>query len=161
MGRPTTYTTEIAEAICTELAAGRSLRAICDDEGMPHRDTVHVWLHQFHDFSDQYARARERQAEYFADEIIEIADTPMEGVRVKETDRGTETITGDMVERSKLRVDARKWFASKVAPKKFGDKFIQEHTGPNVGLLQPTMAILTPADGARAYQDMLKRTTEG
>lgn len=86
---------------------------------MPNRSTVFDWLDgELHDFPDQYARARARQAETFLDEIIEIADDT--------TNDDTQTEYGpipnhEWITRSKVRIDSRKWFMGKVAPKKYGD----------------------------------------
>lgn len=128
-GRPSGFTQEIADRICEELAHGKSLRRICEAEGMPSDSMVYRWLDQNESFREQYARARELQAEYYAAEIIEIADTCREGTKTKETKDGTFAETGDMVERSRLMVDARKWYASKIAPKKYGDLKQVEHSG--------------------------------
>lgn len=121
-GRPSDFTQEIAEEICSRIAKGESLRSICagDDqtaEGyMPHRSTVMRWLGENETFRDQYARAREAQADHFVEEIIEIADQP----NIRTTADG-ETVASDP-QRDRLRVDARKWVASKLAPKKYGEK---------------------------------------
>ena len=86
------------------------------------------------DFSERYARARERQADFLAAQVVEIADTVREGkkVRISQKD-GTTEEHGDMVDRSRLMMDARKWLASKLAPKKYGDKLqlelLPEHRG--------------------------------
>lgn len=111
MGRPTTYTPYIAEQICLRLMEGESLRTICKDESMPSRASVNKWLIDNTEFSDQYARAREAQAEVLADEIICIAD---DATRDDVKDSGA-------LERAKIRIDARKWYSSKVAPKKYGN----------------------------------------
>lgn len=80
--------------------------------------------------AERYTRAKERQAELMADEIVEIADTCMEGEKVKTMPDGTSIVTtGDMIERSKLRVDSRKWVAAKLLPKKYGEKQQIEHSG--------------------------------
>ena len=89
---------------------------------MPNACTVFRWLESDKDFREQYARAKEMQIELLADEIIQIADKARRGKRVKDTPRGKEVVIGDMVERSRLQVDARKWVASKLLPKKYGDK---------------------------------------
>lgn len=123
-GRPTVYTPEVARHICRELADGRSLRSICDDEGMPDRSTVYDWLDaDTHGFPDQYARARARQADTFLDEIIEIADDNTRDVQEFEIVPGVKSTSVDyeVIARSKQRIDSRKWFMSKVAPKKYGD----------------------------------------
>jgi hypothetical protein len=122
-GRPSLYTEEIAAHICGRLAAGEPLVRICDTEGMPHVATVYRWLAAREDFRDLYARAREDQADTLADEILAIADTPQLGVKTKTDEDGkTETTEGDMIEHRRLRVDARKWIAAKLKPKKYGDK---------------------------------------
>jgi hypothetical protein len=125
MGRPSSFTQEQADAICERLANGESLRKICEDESMPSKTTVMRWLadEKNSSFRDQYARAREEQADHYAAEIIEIADTYV--VAEKRTTKANgdiEVVTGDAVERARLKVDARKWYASKLAPKKYGDK---------------------------------------
>lgn len=120
MARPSSFTVAIADHICDGLANGISLRELCrEDESMPAQSTVFRWLAQDESFREQYTRAREAQADVMADEILAIAD---------ETERDTvETETGkrpdaEWIARSRLRVDARKWLASKMAPKKYGDK---------------------------------------
>lgn len=119
-GRPSDYTQEIADRICERLADGESLRAICRDDAMPATSTVCKWLSQFSDFAEQYARAREIQADTLFDEILEIAD---EGRNDSYTDEdGVERTDYDVIARSKLRVDARKWMAGKLRPKKYGDR---------------------------------------
>jgi hypothetical protein len=123
-GRPTVYTAEIAKYICQELAEGRSLVSICQEDGMPHRSTVYDWLDtEVEDFPDRYARARARQAETMLDEIIEISDdTSRDTVTLKKGEIEIEVPNTEWILRSKLRVDSRKWAMSKLAPKKYGDK---------------------------------------
>ena len=130
-GRPTIYTPELAEAICMKLAEGRSLRAVCSAPEMPNRDTVSSWvINDVQGFSGQYAKARDIALDMLADEVLEIADTTQLGVKTKTDDTGkSETTEGDMIEHRRLRVDARKWYLSKLAPKRYGDKVINEHTG--------------------------------
>lgn len=107
-GRPSKYSDEMAEKICEKIANGRSLRSICAEDGMPTTSTVCKWLIENKEFSEQYARARDKQADYFAEEIIEIADSA--------------EAESAAVAKAKLQIDARKWAASKIAPKKYGDK---------------------------------------
>lgn len=104
---------EVADRICEQIAAGRSLRAILrEDEGMPASSTVFKALAEDRAFAEQYARAREAQADTLFDEILQISDASDEDVN-----------------RSRLRVDARKWMAGKLRPKVYGDKFEHEHKG--------------------------------
>ena len=130
-GRPTRYTPKVAADICTRLAEGESLRAICRDDTMPGLRTVMRWLFDGdHDeFWQHYARAREAQAEVRADEIIEIADDAA-GDFTTDKD-GKETVSHEHIQRSRLRVDARKWIASKLLPKRYGDRL--QHTGEGGG----------------------------
>lgn len=77
--------------------------------------------------AEQYARAKEAQIEALADEMLEIADNPTGDVYAD--DEGGMRLAPDVVQRSRLRVDTRKWLLSKLAPKKYGDKVDIEHTG--------------------------------
>lgn len=124
-GRPTNYTQHIALVICTRIAEGESLREIVRDEGMPDRSTVYDWLLRHPEFADQYARAREEQADTLADEIVAIADEPPEVVPV------IDKRTGELIEHKldsaylqwqKNRIDARKWTAMKLKPRKYGER---------------------------------------
>ncbi len=111
-GRPSTYTEKTAPILCRRLADGESLRRICEDEGMPNKSTVFEWIFANPEFSNQYARARELQAQSYADDIVDIADTDEDS------------------NRARVRIDARKWHSSKLFPKKYGDKQTLEHTDP-------------------------------
>lgn len=123
VGRPSKYSEALADKICLRIMMStEGLHSICKDDGMPCPATAFNWLNEHKEFLDKYARAKEIQAELLADEIISIADTTIEGTKTKVTDRGTEIITGDMIEHRRLQVDARKWKASKLYPKRFGDK---------------------------------------
>ena len=86
----------------------------------------------------QYARAKELQAEMLADEIIQISDDGSNDTYKKTDADGNEygeEVNHDVIARSRLRVDARKWVAAKLLPKKYGDKQGLELTGPAGGPL--------------------------
>lgn len=124
-GRPSSYNEEIAEKICAGIMAGYGLRKICSQEGFPHIATLFVWLSKAdHPFYEQYARAREVQAEFLADELIELADDDSRDVSGE-----LQMPNGVAVQRSRLKVDTRKWIASKLLPKRYGDKVQSELTG--------------------------------
>lgn len=128
-GRPSKYSQALADRICERLADGETLRAICRDSDMPDERTVRGWaLNVDSPFFPQYARSREIGYHGMFDEIKEIADTPQEGVTVKDGPNGTETRTGDMIEHRRLRVDSRKWMLAKALPKIYGDKIELEHS---------------------------------
>jgi hypothetical protein len=144
VGRPSDYTQETADIICRRLAEGESLRAICLADDMPDKATIFRWLAVNEPFRDQYARAREAQADYYAEEIIEISDDGTnDWMERKNADGsiGDVILNGEHVQRSRLRVDARKWFASKVAPKKYGDKLLAEVTGADGAPLVPILNV--------------------
>lgn len=133
-GRPTRYTKRLGSEICRRLAEGLSLRRICEQPGMPALRTVMGWLfeEQHPDFSQQYARAREAQAEVLADEIIDVAD---------------EAVDRDSAAAAKVKVDARKWAASKLQPKKYGDRVAHELTGKNNGPIETSVVVVMPDNG--------------
>lgn len=125
MPRHTDYTEEKSEEICSRIACGESLRSICKSVNMPSIASVMRWLNSQEIFRERYARAREIQAEYLLDEIIEISDDGTNDyMQIK--DRDGNVIgwreNGEFVNRSRLRVDTRKWAASKMYPRKYGDK---------------------------------------
>ncbi len=130
-GRPSDFTSEIADAICERLADGESLKSICFSDGMPHRATVFRWLGAHAEFRDSYARAREAQADALFDEILDIANTPITGEKTKVDKDGNviEMTKADMIEHRRLQIDARKWIAAKLRPKVYGDKLDVDVTG--------------------------------
>lgn len=122
-GRPSTYSQELADAICERLAEGESLRAVCRDDGMPNISTVLRWVIRMDEFRAQYARARDIGLDVMADEMLNIADTTVEGVRREESaDGSVKEVREDMLGHRRLQVDARKWYLSKLAPKKYGER---------------------------------------
>lgn len=139
MGRPSDYTEDLAIEICARLASGESLVRMCKADDMPSVSTVYRWIQAHEEFRDNYTRAREDQADTLADEILDIANTPVVGVKTKTNEKGeVETTEGDMIEHRRLQVDARKWIAAKLKPKKYGDKQQTEVTGADGGPLQIT-----------------------
>lgn len=116
---PIQFSDQLAEAICERLACGESLRKICLDEAMPAQSTVYKWLldPERADFVEQYTRARELQADTLFDECQDIADDGSNDYMGED-----EKYNGDAVQRSRLRIDTRKWMAGKLRPKKYGDK---------------------------------------
>ena len=132
MARPTIFSQEIVDQICERLVEGESLRKICKRADMPGISTVIRWLaDDAHTaFRAQYTRAREAQADTLADEILAIADTPKLGTVTMTkavtvagvTGVETKTKRGDMLGHRRLMVDSRKWLASKLYPKKYGDR---------------------------------------
>lgn len=123
-GETHSYSQEIADKVCDELIKGRTLRDVCRDEGMPPESTVRLWAYDDREgFAAQYTRAREIGYHSMADELLDISDDGhndwME--RRGEDDAGWQA-NGEHMQRSRLRVDTRKWLLSKALPKVYGDK---------------------------------------
>ena len=125
-GRPSDYSRKTALEICRRLADGQSLRQICASPEMPGKSSIMRWLEAHLEFRDQYARARELQAEHWAEEIIEIADDGRNDFIEKE---GRAALNAENINRSRLRVDTRKWLMARLAPKKYGDRVTNELIG--------------------------------
>lgn len=122
-GQKCTYTQAVADEICRRLSDGESLRAICRDPGMPPDSTVRNWvLDDVNGFATQYARAKDFGIDRLAEEILEIADTPEPGEVEVSKPNGVEVKRGDMIEHRRLKVDSRKWYVAKLAPKRYGDR---------------------------------------
>lgn len=109
-GRPTKFTQELADTICERMANGETMRSICREIDIP-PSTVIEWTMNNKAFSEQYTQARHKQADSYADMILD------------------EAFNSHDAQIGRLRVDALKWVASKLAPKRYGDKVEVEQTG--------------------------------
>lgn len=132
-GRPSSYDQLIADEICSQIAStSKSLKTICESEGMPSVSAVYAWLRVNENFQKQYARAKDDQADFMVEEMMEIADDGRNDLMtITRGDESYEVENKEVVNRSRLRVDTRKWIASKLKPKKYGEKV--EHSG-NINL---------------------------
>ena len=117
LGRPTKYTEAIADTACERIAQGKSLVNICGELDLSYTQVM-VWLKKYPDFTDNYARARQDQADWYADEIISVIDNAP-------SDRNE-------IERAKIKIEALKWVASKLKPKRYGDKLDLTSDGERV-----------------------------
>jgi hypothetical protein len=107
-------------------------------EGMPSVQTVLKWLREDKGgFVAQYARAKEEQADFMSEEMIDIADDGTNDfMTIEKGDMSYEIENKEVTNRSKLRVETRKWIISKLKPKKYGDKIDMELTGKNGGPIE-------------------------
>jgi len=124
-GRPEIYNEEVADKICTEISTStKSLRTICKEDNMPSVQTILKWLREnTNGFLAQYERAKEEQADFMAEEMLEIADDGSNDfMTITKGDATYEVENKEVTSRSRLRVDTRKWLASKLKAKKYGDK---------------------------------------
>lgn len=123
-GRPCKITPQLEDYICEEIAKGRSLVSILKAKrGMPDYSTITRHLRRTQELKEgfcmKYARAKEDQADYLFEQILEIADDGTNDTYVD--NEGKTKVDYDHIQRSKLRVDARKWMASKLRPKRYGE----------------------------------------
>lgn len=114
-GRPSEYTDTIFNDICDKLADGKSLKSICEKEDMPSKATFYNWINNDKDLLDKYARAKNDGADALADDIQDIADKVLNGSYEPNAGR----VAGDL----------KKWVASKLKPKKYGDKLDMTSNG--------------------------------
>ena len=152
VGAPTTYNTHIAMVICMRIAEGESLREIVKTDGMPDRTVVYDWLLRHPEFANQYTRAREEQADTLADEIIAIADEQPEIIAVTDKKTGAlieHKLDGAFLQWQKNRIEARKWTAMKLKPKKYGDRVALEG-------VEGGAAIKTEDTNANKFLDIIR-----
>ena len=131
-GRPSDYTKEIGDKICEIIATTSfSLAKISADNGFPHPSTIRRWIVKIDEFRDNYARAKLAQASILAEECLEIADNSI-----------PEDYNVD-----RLRIDTRKWLASKLLPKQYGDKLmLEEKTEENDRLKEELLKLRADLD---------------
>lgn len=127
MARPSKFTQKLADEICDQLAGGKTLIDICRSDDLPPLGTVRSWLwkNSFPEFSEAYARAREAQMDAWADEILSISDDGSNDWMERkfgDDEQSTWVINGEHVQRSRLRLDTRKFLMSKIKPQQYGDK---------------------------------------
>lgn len=145
---------ENMDLICTRIAEGFTLRQIAREIGCDNSAIVH-WYAEDAIFAQRYARAKEAQAEHFAEEIVEISDDGTNDWQQRELEDGTVVEVPDQehIQRSRLRVDARKWLMAKMAPKRYGERMQVEHR-------QTTDAAEVPYDELMAMAQAAPLTIE-
>ena len=112
-GRPSSYTDEIANEIIERLMDGESLVSICKSDHMPGRRTVLRWQSENQSFGTECAHAREEQADYMDHQILSVADA----------------CTPETAQSDRVKIAAYQWRASKLAPKRYGEKLDMNLSG--------------------------------
>ena len=151
LGRPSTFTPEIAAEIIARLSDGEPLAQICRDEHMPATRTVSGWKEAHPDFSADFARARDEGFDAIALDCLDIADDASRDTKLV-GEEGREVADSEWIARSKLRVDTRLKLLAKWDPKRYGDKITNEHTGPGGGPVEITRVervVVNPSDPNR------------
>jgi hypothetical protein len=141
LGRPTIYNKEVGNKVCELISEGKTLREIGATEGLPSLAVISAWNvsanELYKPFQEQYARAMQTRAIRWAEELLEIADETSKDKMVDEY--GNEKPNSEYINRSRLRVDTRKWLLSKVLPKVYGDRQQHEISGKDGIPLIPVM----------------------
>jgi hypothetical protein len=151
--RPLDYNQEIADRICAEISDGKSLRTICADKTLPSLYTLMRWLRENEAFQKQYARSKEEQAEALVEDMLDIADeSKSDWKTVRRGDQEFTVPDHEVINRSRLRVDTRKWIASKLKPKKYGEKLEIE------GIKLPEPIIIKSSDGQNLLNMGIRET---
>lgn len=135
--KPTKYTPELGDQICELIAEGLSLTRVHEKlkadgaEYSPTPAVINTWALKIPEFTEQYSRARIIQAHCLADDILAICDDGSRDTITRYREDGTEydAIDHEHINRSRLRVDTRKWYLSKVLPKLYGDRIEVNSTG--------------------------------
>jgi hypothetical protein len=138
-GRPTLYTEELAALICQRVATSTmGLARLCSlHDDLPDKSTVNLWRYKYTEFSTQYAQAKLKQADLLAEEMLDIADDGTNDWMESFGEEG-ETgykLNGEHVQRSRLRIDTRKFLASKLLPKQYG-QHAEEVKGENKSVIE-------------------------
>jgi hypothetical protein len=117
---------DVLDVICAGISLGKSTRAMCIETGISQR-SLWNWLASSEELMEQYLRAKELGVDAYAEEIIEISDDCSQDLHVDE--KGREVTSREAIARTQLRIDARKWYASRLAPRKYGDKALDPQGG--------------------------------
>lgn len=135
--------------ICDRIIEGESVKTILKDKDMPSSKTFWKWLNEDEEKVNQYARAKELMAESMFEDIILIADGTDDDVLVDED--GVQQTNHNIIQRDRLRIDARKWNLSRMFPKKFGERM--QHANDPENPLPPSSIPLVLQDG-KTYEDL-------
>lgn len=122
-GRPSTYTKELADEICCAIAEHNvGIESLCNMfPHWPHHRTIFKWLHQYEEFGHQYALAKKRQIDVFVNDINNLTNES----HYYMDSEGNQRIDASIL---RTKVDARKWMASKLVPKVYGERISQDTT---------------------------------
>jgi len=141
VGRPSNYSEEVIDKICERMINGEDLVAICLDETMPARSTVYKWMDERPELWTRLTRAREGLGDFVAWKILDMADKT----------------TNDTANADRVKLAAWQWHAARLAPKRYSEKQMIEHTGADGGAIKTETAHKIDADQLEPEQrDVLK-----
>lgn len=132
-GRPSKLTPAVLKRIVDGLSQGTPLTVICSGKDMPHDNTVRDWMEADPTVSVAIARARNQGFDKIALDALRIADTPIIGEEITESEDGMQVKRSDMLGHRKLQIETRLKLLAKWDPKRYGERMAQEISGPNGG----------------------------
>lgn len=147
-GRPPKKNKAIEEKLCVLIGLGYTNRQAAEACGID-KSQMYRWIEADAEFRDQYAKACQDRCEHWADEVLEISDDGLNDWVEREKAAGEMHLVfnGEHFQRSRLRVDTRKWLLSKLQPKKYGEKIQQEISGKDGGPIQAVICFGNPDEG--------------
>lgn len=150
VGAPTKYSQELADKVCELIAnSSHGLRKICEDNDISYT-SIKRWLRDNAEFCTQYEKAKQEQCDFLADEIIAIADN-RDGDLLS-TEFG-QTGNSTNVQRARLQIDARKWVASKLKPKKYGDRLDVTTDGEKINKMSVEDVVSIMAEAEKKLEE--------
>ena len=124
--------TDLFDIICEKIINGKSLRNVLNEINPKiSPSTFFIWLREDELKSKQYEIATKERSELVFEDILDIADNSANDY--VENENGNLVLNAENIQRSRLRVDARKWILAKMNPKKFGDKTDITTNGKDIG----------------------------
>lgn len=139
-GQESGYTKELGELFCELIAMGLSVKQAIRHPSLPKTHaTIYLWLHQNEEFASLYRIAQKGRAVAMVEEMVEIADDACDDIKMG---ANGPIINNNSINRSRLRIDTRKWIASKWHSEAFGDKVVNEHTGAGGAPLGNTQIVV-------------------
>jgi hypothetical protein len=136
------YNKRYAKIALGALHNGMSLREICRqqqaiDPEFPSPSTIRTWYVDMgpdavaDNFTARYALARRAQGQHWAEEIMDIADEGQNDYmdRLRRDGKIDKKVDNECVQRSKLRIEARKWLLSKLHPDVYAERFLHQTLG--------------------------------
>jgi hypothetical protein len=123
VGRPSTYSLELAMEICARLGDDEKLCDICKLSHMPHAATVYRWIADNEDFARSYHCALMAKFDKKSEELVAIADDGSQDEEIIDGADGMPTVRAskEALGRSKLRIETRQWIMAKELPRKYGE----------------------------------------
>lgn len=147
----------VLKSVFERISKGNALRNILNEKGMPSYSTFYIWISEDEEKSKQYVRACEERQDFMFEEMLEIADKQGQDVTIDKD--GKEVINHNVIQRSRLMIDTRKWALSKLNPKKYGDKIDHTSGGEKIQHTAPQLILpggQTMEDVKQEMRDILK-----